>query len=82
VRNLSALVFVKKAKPKFHRKPSLQYWNEDNIPIDVQFAGRFGDEAILFRLAAQLEQGRPWTNKNRPFIAITSYKKLPWPMVF
>jgi amidase len=43
------------------------YWNEDNIPIGVQFAGRFGDEATLFRLAAQLEQARPWAGK-KPLI--------------
>ena len=42
------------------------YWNEDNIPIGVQFAGRFGDEATLFRLAAQLEQARPWADKIPP----------------
>lgn len=42
------------------------YWNKDNIPIGVQFAGRFGDEATLFRLAAQLEQARPWAGKNPP----------------
>jgi amidase len=42
------------------------YWNEDNIPIGVQFAGRFGDEATLFRLAAQLEQARPWADKKPP----------------
>lgn len=42
------------------------YWNEDNIPIGVQFAGRFGDEATLFRLAAQLEQARPWTEQKPP----------------
>jgi len=42
------------------------YWNEDNIPIGVQFSGRFGDEATLFRLAAQLEQARPWAVKKPP----------------
>ena len=42
------------------------FWNEDNIPIGVQFAGRFGDEATLFRLAGQLEQARPWRDKKPP----------------
>lgn len=36
------------------------YWNEEGLPIGTHFAGRFGDEATLFRLAAQLEQGRGW----------------------
>jgi len=42
------------------------FWNEKNIPIGVQFAGRFGDEAILFRLASQLEQAKPWADKKPP----------------
>jgi Asp-tRNA(Asn)/Glu-tRNA(Gln) amidotransferase A subunit family amidase len=42
------------------------FWNQDNLPIGVQFAGRFGDEATLFRLAAQLEQARPWADKKPP----------------
>jgi amidase len=39
------------------------FWNEDNIPIGVQFAGRFRDKATLFRPAASLEQARPWADR-------------------
>jgi amidase len=42
------------------------YWNEDSIPIGVQFGGRFGEEGKSFRLAAQLEQARPWADKIPP----------------
>ena len=42
------------------------HWTDDGLPIGVQFAGRFGDEATLLRLAAQLEQAAPWTHRIAP----------------
>jgi len=38
-------------------------WNAAGLPLGMMFAARFGDEATLFRLAAQLEQTRPWKKK-------------------
>lgn len=45
------------------------YWNDDGLPIGAHFVGRFGDEATLFRLAAQLEQARPWADRRPPVSA-------------
>lgn len=45
------------------------HWNADGLPIGVHFAARFGDEATLFRLAAQLEQARPWADRRPPLQA-------------
>jgi amidase/6-aminohexanoate-cyclic-dimer hydrolase len=44
-------------------------WNGAGLPLGMMFAARFGDEATLFRLAAQLEQERPWRTKLPPISA-------------
>ena len=38
-------------------------WNAAGLPLGMMFAARFGDEATLLRLAAQLEQVRPWKRR-------------------
>ncbi len=36
------------------------HWSGGGLPIGIQFAARYGDEAMLFRIAGQLERARPW----------------------
>src|SRR4030095_7409161 len=35
------------------------HWSADGLPIGVMFSARFGEDAILLRLAAQLEKTKP-----------------------
>jgi amidase len=38
----------------------------DGLPLAVQLIGRYGDEATLLSLAAQLESERPWADRHPP----------------
>ncbi len=39
------------------------HWNAAGLPIGVMLGGRYGDEATLLSLSAQLERARPWAGR-------------------
>ena len=45
------------------------HWTEDGLPMGMLFTAKIGDEAALFRLAAQLEREMSWKDRRAPHAA-------------
>ena len=45
------------------------HWSARGLPVGVQIVAPFGEEATIFRLAAQIEIARPWKDR-RPLLAV------------
>jgi amidase len=45
-------------------------WSGSGLPIGSLLTGRYGDEATLFRVAAQLEIAQPWSGRRPPVHAL------------
>lgn len=42
---------------------------DGGLPVGVMFAARYGEEATLLRIAAQIEASRPWKRRYPPMLA-------------
>jgi amidase len=38
-------------------------WTADGLPVGVQLVAAYGREDVLFRVASQLEQAKPWVHR-------------------
>jgi amidase len=45
------------------------HWSREGLPIGVQLIADYGREDLLFRVASQLEEARPWKDRWPPLHA-------------
>jgi amidase len=45
------------------------FWTDDGLPMGAMITGRIGEDARVLRLAAELEEARPWFDRRPPIRA-------------
>ena len=50
------------------------HWTADGLPVGIHMSAGFGSEALLLRLAAQLEEAAPWSQRRPPAVAQSPFK--------
>jgi Asp-tRNA(Asn)/Glu-tRNA(Gln) amidotransferase A subunit family amidase len=45
------------------------HWTPEGLPIGIHLSAGYGNEALLFSLAAQLEEAAPWSHRRPPAVA-------------
>jgi amidase len=45
------------------------HWTQEGLPVGIHMSAGFGSEALLLRLAAQLERAAPWSHRVPPAAA-------------
>ena len=79
-RLLPLRLFYQFSAPQLHKVPFTQIanltgqpamsvplaWSSDNLPIGIQFVGGVNSDALLLRLARQLEEVQPWFDRLPP----------------
>ena len=45
------------------------HWTDDGLPVGVQLVGRYASEAVILRLAGQIEKAAPWIDRRPPVCA-------------